>query len=104
MREVNIGAPHEAEGQTCRGFIRDRHHVSHGVFLIKHAPQTYAAIYDQSSIVKSGQNRSILADMLPTQTHISNLKQSLCGVRLLALSPGLLWPASLSASGEGAAE
>ena len=57
-REIEIGAAHEAKGQTCRGFIRDRCHISHGVFPTKHAPQKAESICQPIRIVNTAFDKS----------------------------------------------
>lgn len=57
-REIEIGTAHETEGQTCRGFIRDRSHISHGVFPTKHAPQNAESICQPIRIVNTAFDKS----------------------------------------------
>jgi hypothetical protein len=57
-REIEIGTAHKAKGQACRGFIRDRCHISHGVFPTKHAPQNAESICQLIRIVNTAFDKS----------------------------------------------
>ena len=75
-REIEIGTAHEAKGQTCRGFIRDRCHISHGVFPTKHAPQNAESIYRANRIVNTAFDKSPRAYSRPMCGRRFNIGQS----------------------------
>lgn len=64
-REIEIGTAHEAKGQACRGFIRDRCHISHSVFPTQHAPQSAESIYWAIRIVNTAFDKSPQIDFQP---------------------------------------
>ncbi|MGF6252846.1 hypothetical protein ABID82_000540 [Methylobacterium sp. PvP062] len=101
-REIEIGTAHEAKGQACRGFIRDRCHISHGVFPTKPAPQNAESIYRPYRIVNTAFDKSPWADFQPLCGPGFNIGQLSGGLAAKPmLGAGSKWRAP--ANGEGAA-
>jgi len=104
-REIEIGTAHEAKGQTCRGFIRDRCHISHGVFPTKHAPQNAESIYWAIRIVNTAFDKSPQAAFQPLCGWGFNIGQSSRGLAAKPILGGAneVPPRSTLVSGEGGA-
>lgn len=104
-REIEIGTAHEAEGQACRGFIRDRCHISHGVFPTKHAPQQRESICQPIRIVNTAFDKSPRTASQPLCGWRFNIGQSSRGLAAKPILGGKDEAAlhCTQASGEGAA-
>lgn len=104
-REIEIGTAHEAKGQTCRGFIRDWCHISHGVFPTKHAPQNVESICQPIRIVNTAFDKSPWIAFQPLCGWRFNIGQSSRGLAAKPILGGKNASAlhCTQASGEGVA-